>query len=129
VVTTESVEVTVDYAAVHALISEPGGGLAYDLDRRAEAVLQMAIRLTSGQGGGRLYMHHGLPHVAAAPHAPFDTETGTTQGSITRVLTVDGRGLAAKIGSSDPNALFQERGTSRMPAHPFLRPALAGANL
>lgn len=53
--------------------------------------------------------------------APVDT--GNLRNSISH--TVDDSGYSAYIGSNISYAAFQELGTVRMKAHPFLKPAIA----
>jgi len=55
--------------------------------------------------------------------APVDT--GRLRASITHELGRDEQGLVGRVGTNVIYAPFQEYGTSRMPAHPYLRPALA----
>lgn len=53
--------------------------------------------------------------------APVDT--GNLRNSISH--TVDDSGYSAYIGSNISYAAFQELGTVKMKAHPFLKPAIA----
>lgn len=57
--------------------------------------------------------------------APVDT--GRLRGSITHVPGRDGRGYYVDVGSNVEYAPFVEFGTSKQPAQPWLRPALAEA--
>src|SRR5205809_368779 len=57
--------------------------------------------------------------------APVDT--GRLRASITEELSRDERGLVERIGTDVEYAPYQEFGTSKMAAHPFLRPALTEA--
>lgn len=54
--------------------------------------------------------------------APVDT--GRLRASVTHDLGRDAEGLVARVGTDVEYAPHQEFGTVRMPAHPFLRPAL-----
>ena len=54
----------------------------------------------------------------ARAHAPVDT--GRLRGSITS----QAQGLSCEIGTSVEYAIYQEFGTYKMKAHPFLVPAL-----
>lgn len=55
--------------------------------------------------------------------APVDT--GNLRNSISTTLAGDGRGarMTAEIGPTASYGIYQELGTSRMAAHPFLFPA------
>lgn len=81
-----------------------------DLARRAIKVEGAAKQYATGQGGG--------PNV----------RTGRLRGSITWRLGHDA-GPYADIGSAVEYAPYVELGTSRMPAYPFLRPALEAARI
>jgi HK97 gp10 family phage protein len=113
--------------ALNALLSGPAGPVAKDLLRRALMVESTAKRITSGPGHGRIYTRHGIQHQASAPGDPFATDTGRLRASITHSLTLDAKGLVARIGSDVEYALFVEAGTSKMEPRPYLRPALASA--
>jgi HK97 gp10 family phage protein len=52
-------------------------------------------------------------------------DTGRLRASITHSLERDSQGLVAKVGTNVDYAGYVELGTSRAPAQPFLRPALA----
>lgn len=88
--------------ALAALLEGPTGPVAKELVKRAIRVERMAKHL-----------------------APVDT--GRLRASIGWRLEVDTRGLVALVGTDVHYAPYQEFGTSRMPAHPFLRPALLAA--
>lgn len=88
--------------ALQALLQGPQGAVAADLVRRAIRVDRTAKRL-----------------------APVDT--GRLRSSIAWQLETDARGLHAVVGTNVHYAIHQEFGTSRMAAHPFLRPALEAA--
>jgi HK97 gp10 family phage protein len=62
---------------------------------------------------------------AAKGLAPVDT--GRLRSSITHEVEVQGAEVVGRIGTNVEYAIFQEFGTSRMPAHPYLRPGLAAA--
>ncbi len=62
---------------------------------------------------------------AAKRNAPVDT--GRLRSSIGTNLGHDSDGLYVEVGSEVEYALYQELGTRRMPAHPYLRPALRAA--
>lgn len=95
-------DIRFDSRALAELFVSTEGPIARDLARRAIQVDRMAKQL-----------------------APVDT--GRLRSSITWKLGHDGLGLYAQIGSNVEYAIFQELGTSHMPAHPFLRPSLAAA--
>lgn len=61
----------------------------------------------------------------AKRRSPVDT--GRLRSSITHELGHSGTIIEAHIGTNVNYAIFQELGTSRMRAHPFLRPALDDA--
>lgn len=95
-------------AEMQALLNGPTGPIARELSRRAMRVEQAAKRNASDRPGPRV-------------------RTGRLRSSITWRLGVDTRGLHADIGSSVHYAPYVELGTSRMPAYPYLRPALEAA--
>jgi phage gpG-like protein len=84
--------------------------IAADLSRRAIRVESAAKQNATGRPG---------PNV----------RTGRLRGSITWRLGADLRGPYADIGSNVLYAPYVELGTSRMPAYPFLRPALEMARI
>lgn len=97
----EDVTVTVDKDGLNGLLARDGA-VAADLLRRAVQVTTAAKRL-----------------------CPVDT--GRLRDSIVYGLVEEGAGLYALVGSDVEYAIYQELGTSRMAAHPYLRPALAAA--
>lgn len=54
-------------------------------------------------------------------------QTGRLRASITHVPGRDGKGYYVDVGSNVEYAPFVEFGTSKQPAQPYLRPALAEA--
>lgn len=88
--------------ALKALLEGPDGAVAKDLAKRAIRVERMAKRL-----------------------APVDT--GRLRASIAWQIERHHGRLSAVVGTNVEYAIYQEFGTSRMAAHPFLRPALAAA--
>lgn len=96
-------------AELTAMLTGPQGPVMQDLSRRAIRVEASAKQYASGEGGG--------PNV----------RTGRLRGSITWRLGADGSGPYADVGSAVVYAPFLELGTSRMPAYPFLAPALEAA--
>ena len=98
----DGVEVRLDQGALQRLLNGPEGPVAKDLARRAVQVDRQAKAL-----------------------APVDT--GRLRSSINWRLARDGIGLAAIIGTNVSYAIYQEFGTSRQAAQPFLRPALDAA--
>lgn len=119
---------TLNRSGLHELMTSPAGPIAQDLFRRGERVRTEAERLSAGPGRGRVYKRRGVIHQAAAPGDPFASDTGHTRATITVEMGVDGIGLYARVGSNDQVLADQEFGTSRMPAHPVLRPALPAAS-
>lgn len=95
-----SAAVVIDGGALQALFTAADGPVAKALTKVAIMVDRQAKRL-----------------------APVDT--GRLRSSIGWTLIQDGGRLSALVGSNVAYAWYQEFGTSRMPAHPFLRPALA----
>jgi phage gpG-like protein len=85
-----------------------GGPIAQDIVKRAIRVESSAKEHATGRPG---------PNV----------RTGRLRGSITWRLGQDGEGVYADIGSAVHYAPYVELGTSRMPAYPYLRPALEAA--
>lgn len=94
--------------ALKSLLSGPNGEVARDLTRRAIRV-EAAAKENATQRPG--------PEV----------RTGRLRGSITWRLGEDSQGLYADVGSAVLYAPYVEYGTSRMPAYPYLRPALDAA--
>lgn len=88
------------------LTRSPHGGVARDLARRAIRIEAAAKSFATGNGGG--------PHV----------RTGRLRSSISWALGEDAVGLFADVGTNVEYAAYVELGTSRMPAYPYLRPAL-----
>lgn len=92
-------EIKVDRRALDTLFTSTSGEVAKDLQRRALKVEGAAKRL-----------------------CPVDT--GRLRSSITNAIGHDEQGLVAVIGTNVEYAAFVELGTSKMPAQPYLRPAL-----
>ncbi len=84
---------------LQALLTGPSGPVAQEIAKRGEFVASTARTL-----------------------APVDT--GRLRSSITTEMSRDFRGVVCYVGSNTEYAIYQELGTSRMPAHPFLVPAL-----
>lgn len=80
-------------------------------------------KISQGVRSGRIYKRPNISHQAAAPGEPPKTDTGRLVGSI----RTDFGYLTADIGSDVVYAIFQEMGTSKMPAHPYLQPSLEEA--
>lgn len=118
-----------DQSALFALLNGPDGPVGRDLLRRALQVEATAKRITSGPGHGIEYVRHGIAHAASAPGEPFATDTGRLRASITHDLSVDAAGLVARVGTDVEYGLYQELGSSKMAARPWLRPALSAASL
>lgn len=95
-------------AELKRLLKGPNGEVAQDLTRRAIRV-EAAAKANATQRPG--------PQV----------RTGRLRGSITWRLGEDSEGLYADVGSAVLYAPYLEYGTTRMPAYPFLRPALEAA--
>jgi HK97 gp10 family phage protein len=57
--------------------------------------------------------------------AGVPVRTGALQMSITKSVSKNGNVVTGKVETNSPYAKFLEFGTSRMPARPFMRPALA----
>jgi HK97 gp10 family phage protein len=91
--------INMDEAALNKLFNSEEGPVARELAKRALKAERAAKRL-----------------------APVDT--GRLRASITWRFEHDAEGLFVAIGTNVGYALPQEFGTGRMPAHPFLRPAL-----
>jgi HK97 gp10 family phage protein len=88
-----------------------------------EAALAELFESPDGPAGKHL-KKQGLQVVRRAKRlAPVDT--GRLRSSITEELGQEGGDLVERIGTDTEYALHQEMGTVNMPAHPFLRPALA----
>lgn len=52
-------------------------------------------------------------------------DTGRLRNSITHEIIRYKKDVIGRVGTNIPYGIFQEYGTSRMSAHPYLRPALA----
>jgi phage gpG-like protein len=98
-----------DTGALEKLLNGVDGPVAADLLRRAIRVEAAAKNFATGNGGG--------PKV----------RTGRLRSSISHVIGKDAAGLYADVGSNVEYAGFVELGTRRMPAYPYLRPALPAA--
>lgn len=102
-----------DDAALHELIDSPTGPVARDLAAKAEKVTQEAKRLAP-----------------VSPHGSNGRASGYLRSQIGWDIGVDAEGIYADISSpalsieGAPYGLFQEVGTSKMAAQPYLRPAL-----
>lgn len=90
------------------LLKGRSGPVGRDLVRRAIRVEGAAKRNATSRPGPKV-------------------RTGRLRGSITWRLGEDAQGLYVDIGSAVVYAPYVELGTSRMPAYPFLRPALSAA--
>jgi HK97 gp10 family phage protein len=53
--------------------------------------------------------------------------TGELRSSIAADTSSGPGEIAVEAGTDDPTGIYQEFGTSRMPPHPFMRPAFAEA--
>lgn len=91
--------VVFDQAALDELFASPNGPVGKHLKRLGIKVQRRAKQL-----------------------APVDT--GRLRASITEALGSDAEGLVERVGTNVEYAPHQEFGTSKMAAHPFLRPAL-----
>lgn len=95
-------------AEMHRLLRGPNGEVAGELARRAIRVEAAAKVNATDRPGPRV-------------------RSGRLRGSVTWRLGQDSEGLFADIGTAVLYAPYLEYGTSRMPAYPFLRPALSAA--
>lgn len=104
-------------------------GLAIRSFRFHEANLQLLLRGRSGPVARDLTRRaikvEGAAKRNATQRPGPKVRTGRLRGSITWRLGEDARGLYADIGSAVLYAPYVELGTSRMPAYPFLLPALS----
>lgn len=89
-----------DDAGLRELFDSPQGPVGKEITRRTIRVETGAKRL-----------------------CPVDT--GRLRASITHALERDAQGLVGVVGTDVDYAPYVELGTSRAPAQPFLRPALA----
>lgn len=96
----DDVEFRLNRPNLDRLLEGRDGPVAKDLLRRAISVEGAAKRL-----------------------CPVDT--GRLRSSVTHALEQDSQGISAVVGTNVEYAVFVELGTSRSPAQPFLRPALA----
>ena len=93
-------------------------GLEGLIKRLAKAKAQKHI--TAAMRKGTLLVERG-----AKMKAPVDT--GRLRSSITSEVRGVGADTVGVVGSNVVYAPYQEFGTRKMPAHPYLRPALAEA--
>lgn len=77
-------------------------------------------KISKGTRSGRVYKRRGISHQAAGAGEPPKTDTGRLVASV----RTDFGFLTADIGSDVVYALFQEKGTRKMAAHPYLQPSL-----
>lgn len=93
-------------------VSQPGRGKVYT-----------TRFITIGAGAGRKVIPVGTrrPHRAAAPGDPPAVDTGAGRNSIGHEIVGD----LLRVGSALDYMAWQEFGTDRMPAHPWLRPSFA----
>lgn len=77
-------------------------------------------KISKGARSGRVYKRRSISHQAAGAGEPPKTDTGRLVGSV----RTDFGFLTADIGSDIVYAIFQEKGTSKMAAHPYLQPSL-----
>lgn len=82
---------------------------ARDLALAADGIDEKAAAATDEVGRGALSTARG--------RAPVDT------GRLRSELRLVRRGSAVAVESATPYSIYQEFGTSRMPAHPFIGPA------
>ena len=87
-----------------------------------EAALTELFESPEGPSGKYLKRKGLQVQRRAKQFAPVDT--GRLRASITEELARDDGGLVERIGSDVSYAAFQEFGTSKMAARPYLRPAL-----
>lgn len=86
------------------------------------AALKLLFASPEGPAGKHLKRQGLKVQRRAKQLAPVDT--GRLRSSITEELSRDPQGLVERIGTDVEYALHQEMGTSKMAAHPYLRPAL-----
>lgn len=96
------VRVVLDQAALTRLLESEPGPVGKELTRRTIKVDR-----------------------SAKDRCPVDT--GRLRSSITWRLGRDSQGLLGIVGTNVEYAMYQEFGTVRTPAQPFLRPALQAA--
>ena len=82
-----------------------------------------ALAAGAGVSGG---VARVAAEVADRARALAPRETGTLAESIGVEVERSPDGVVAHVGTSLLYGLFQEVGTSKMPANPYLRPALDG---
>ena len=82
-----------------------------------ERLKEISVQLKQGMTKACLLVERD-----AKRNAPVDT--GRLRSSITNRLDIDGNQIVGVVGTNVEYASFLEHGTSKMPAHPFLFPAL-----
>lgn len=87
-----------------------------------QAGLSELFESTDGPAGKWLKKQGIKVQRRAKQNAPVDT--GRLRSSIAEELGREGSDLVERIGTDVEYALFQEVGTSKMAAQPYLRPAL-----
>lgn len=105
-------------AALHHLLSNPLGGIARDLGRRAVRVQNQAkLNATGGAVAGARNPEGRGPRV----------DTGRLRSSIAWGLYDDAHGVYARIGTNVSYGYWLETGLRNGSTYPFLRPALPAA--
>lgn len=113
-----AVRVVMHDAALHALFSDPHGGIARDLGRRALRVQNQAkINATGGHVEGANNPQSRGPRV----------QTGRLRSSIAWGIFTDEHGVYARIGTNVFYGWYLETGLRNGATFPFLSPALSAA--
>lgn len=99
-------------AGIQKLFNSPDGEVAKNLARRAIRVESQAKTNASGRPGPRVR----TGRLRSSIHWELVTETNGVGGT-----------LYARVGSTVSYAIYVEKGSSRAPAYPYLRPALSAA--
>ena len=86
---------------------------------------EMRVLIAHSPATGRVYMHGTIPHQASAGGEPPATDTGNLVNGITVQEGQRSKETAeAMVGPTAEYAEALERGTSRMAARPYMRPAV-----
>lgn len=105
-------------AALHRLFSNPHGGIARDLGRRAVRVQNQAkINATGGSVANANNPEGRGPRV----------DTGRLRSSIAWGIFDDEHGVYAKVGTNVSYGYWLETGLRNGATYPFLRPSLSAA--
>ena len=101
--------------------------MGFELDISQAVALASRFTTASGRIGAAAsaVLRRTAYAIEADAKASAPVDTGALRASISTSLTGDGRGgsMTAEIGPTVEYGVYQEYGTSKMAAHPFMGPA------